>query len=73
MPGYTHDTYVFLGKDRTCVTTCMRDIHTTIKQVTEKAEGHGCKLYMGDIFNDLAKRKKRKSTVVKQSDLTEWE
>jgi hypothetical protein len=56
MSGYTHDTEFFLGKDRTCVATDMREIYTTVKQVTEKAEGHGYKLYMGDTFNDLTEK-----------------
>jgi hypothetical protein len=73
MSVYTHDTDVFLGKDRTCVTTDMRELHTAVKQVTEKAERHGCKLYMDEIFNDLTKKRERKSTVVRQLDLTEWE
>jgi hypothetical protein len=60
--GYTHDKDVFLGKDRTCVTTDMTATHTALKQLTGKVEGLGCKLYMDDIFN-----------VVRQSDLTEWE
>jgi hypothetical protein len=46
-----------------CVTTDVTATSASRKQLTEKADGHGCKLYMGnfvlssDLFSSLAKKK----------------
>lgn len=61
--GCTYDMDVYSGKDRTCVTTDVTATSGVLKQLTVKAEGHGCKLNMGnlvlspDLFSSLTKKK----------------
>jgi hypothetical protein len=48
--GYTYDTKVYLGKDRTYATVTMTVTQVTVAGLTRRVEKAGHKFYMDDFF-----------------------